>query len=371
MLNSRKDRTHAFVGRARASTYPEGHPSGWYRLLDLDEMRPGDVRALDCLGKNLVVYRGRHDASYRVLDAHCPHQGASLAGGEVVGNELACPFHHWCFDGEGRLARIPNKDETRDKLPRVGVRSYPVREHHGMLWLYHDVSGQALAAPPYEPEVIEDIADGRLVYRGRHAPGDVQMHISEFVENSVDFQHFACVHGDLTIPWTQIKVPGFGVRHEPDWYVDADVPHKAYFSDKACLKFRGRAMPKSGAQARITLFGPGGTVWFRFSLPDLGDILLFQTHLPKRDLCQEVRFRWYADPKIPRLLVWYVVGHWISQWKADVEIWENKVFRERPVLIDLDGPVHRMRKWYAQFYEAAAAPAERAHRCLPIADARG
>ncbi len=348
MFKSRKNRNHEFTGPARGDTYREGHPSGWYRVLALDEMKPGDVRALDCLDKNLVVYRGRTDGKYRVMDAHCPHQGASLAGGEVKGDKLVCPFHHWCFTGDGKLAKIPNTD----RLPRVGVRSYPVREHYGMLWMFHDVSGEALAEPPYEPERLPDVDDGTLVYRGQYAPDDVGMHISEFVENSVDFQHFAVLHGQMTLPWTQIKIPGVEIQHEPGWEVDEEHPHKAYFLDFACLKWRGKAHRSSGAHAKITLFGPGGTVWFRFSLPELGDVLLFQTHLPKTRLRQQIRFRWYADKKVPRPLVWYVVGHWISQWRADVEIWENKVFRERPVLIPLDGPVHKMRRWYKQFYES-------------------
>ena len=204
MSNSRQHRNHEFTGTARASTYREGYPSGWYRLLDLNELKPGDVRALDCLGKNLVVFRGKESGAYRVLDAHCPHQGASLAGGDVQGDNLACPFHHWCFGGDGRLKEIPNTD----KRPRVGVRSYPVREHYGMLWMFHDVSGEALDTPPYEPEPIPELEDGTFRYRGRHTVADVGMHLSEFVENSVDFQHFDVLHGDLTWPWTQIKIPG-------------------------------------------------------------------------------------------------------------------------------------------------------------------
>ena len=356
MAGSRQHRQHDFEGTDREGFYREGHPSGWYRLLDLDELRPGEVRALDCLGKNLVVFRGKETGAYRVFDAHCPHQGASLAGGEVQGDSLACPFHHWKFGGDGRLESIPNSH----KCPRVGVGSYPVREHYGMLWMYHDISGAVVETPPYEPERIPDLDDGRMRYRGRHAVRDVHMHLSEFAENSVDFQHFAVLHGDLTIPWTQIKIPGLGIEHEPGWEVDEAAPHKAYFTDFACIKWRGKAYPRSGANARITLFGPGGTVWFRFSLPDLGDIIMFQTHLPRAPLRQEIRFRWFADPKVPRPLVWYVVGHWVSQWKADVEVWENKVFRERPTLIHLDGPVHRMRRWYAQFYESSvAAPDDR------------
>lgn len=94
-------------------------------------------------------------------------------------------------------------------------------------------------------------------------------------------------------------------------------------------------------------------VIFHFTLPGLGEIILYHTHLPLEPLRQYVRFRWWATPRVPRLLVWYVVGHWVSQWKADISVWENKVFKKRPVLVPVDGPVHRMREWYRQFNRSA------------------
>ena len=47
---------------------------------------------------------------------------------------------------------------------------------------------------------------------------------------------------------------------------------------------------------------------FRITIPDLGDVLMFQTHLPLRPLEQEVHFEWFAEPRIPRVLVSYIVG---------------------------------------------------------------
>lgn len=329
------------------SAYPSAYPSGWYHLFDLDELGPGEIRELKVLGKHLVAFRGRDNNRISVLDAHCPHQGANLAGGRVQGDCLACPFHAWAFAGNGCLSSVPGLD----KIPRAKLQSYPVREHYGMLWMYHDVSGDVVD-PPYEPETLPDIDSGELRYRGKYSPRDVNMHISEFIENSVDFQHFAVLHGHLTIPWTQIKLPGFRVQHQAGWELDPDRPHVAYFLNDPYLIFRDKHLHKSGLHAKITLFGPGSTVWFRFQLPDLGDILMFQTHLPTAPLNQQVRFHYFADPKIPRPLVWYVVGHWVSQWRADLSIWENKVMRPRPVLVSLDGPVHKMRRWVKQFYEA-------------------
>jgi len=82
----------------------------------------------------------------------------------------------------------------------------------------------------------------------------------------------------------------------------------------------------------------------------LSYILFFQTHLPMQPLEQQVNFHWYADAKIPRWLVYYVVGNWVSQWRNDLDIWENKVHVAKPLLVKGDGPIHRVRKWFRQFY---------------------
>jgi hypothetical protein len=47
------------------------------------------------LGRKFAVFRGTKEAGggLGVLGAFCPHNGANLAGGDVVGVHLRCPFH--------------------------------------------------------------------------------------------------------------------------------------------------------------------------------------------------------------------------------------------------------------------------------------
>lgn len=185
--------------------------------------------------------------------------------------------------------------------------------------------------------------------RGHYDAGTVDMHLIEFAENSVDFRHFGPLHGDMRLPFLGVPLPLLGVRHEVSWEPDPERPHIAYFRDQAMLRFRERDLPWSGASAQITFMGPGGVVLFTFDIPKLGRIQLLQTHLPVEPLKQRIRFRWFAERRIPRLLVYYVVGNWISQWRIDISIWEGKIYRPRPMLTTGDGPVHRMRRWFQQF----------------------
>lgn len=342
-------RTTTAPSRSREDDYPAGFPNGWYRVASSEDVKPGGVVRVDCLGQQLVVYRGNDHDAVTVADAHCPHQGADLGvGGIVKDNCLRCPFHHWSFDRHGDVCDVP----ALDKPPRISLRTWPVVERYGSIFTYYDAANPR-AAPPYELARHEDILSGELVYRGQYRPDDVDMHLIEFAENSVDFQHFKPLHGNMLIPWTQTRIPFMTVRHDPSWEIDAQEPHIAYFHNNACLTLFDRVIPRSDASATITLFGPGGLVWFRFNIPEFGDLVLFQTHTPLEPMRQEVRFRWYANPKIPRALVAYVVGSWISNWRADITIWENKIYRRKPMLCKADGPVARMRRWFDQFYATA------------------
>ena len=49
----------------------------------------------------------------------------------------------------------------------------------------------------------------------------------------------------------------------------------------------------------------------------------------------------------------------VRQVGHDIPIWENKIYRDNPILCDGDGPIAKYRKWFKQFYvedwEAATA----------------
>jgi 3-ketosteroid 9alpha-monooxygenase subunit A len=58
------------------------------------------------------------------------------------------------------------------------------------------------------------------------------------------------------------------------------------------------------------------------------------------------------------------VARYMSNLKAgfedDIQIWENKLYREQPVLCDGDGPISQARRWYRQFYVPRQTREERA-----------
>jgi hypothetical protein len=272
----------------------------------------------------------------------------------VKAGNLQCPFHGWELAGDGSVAKIP----YAKRLPvRARQPTWPICEQYGQIFVYHrgPAAGRVVdtsAAAPYVLPRVPDIDDGRLVFRGKHDAGVVHMHLLEFAENSVDFAHFSRCTARCSCRgrgWSSRASRSATTRCGTSRPTPR-ASHLAYFKNNAVLKVLGRTVERTRASALITFYGPAGVVTFRFKIPDMGEILMFQTHLPRAPLAQQVDFHWFAEPKIPRLLVSYVIGNWVSQWRNDVDIWERKIHRARPLLVQEDGPIHRLRRWFSQFY---------------------
>lgn len=96
---------------------PPPFPNGWYVIAESKEIKSGDVKSVDCLGENFVVFRSTTTEEVFVLDAFCTHLGANLGiGGRIVNNNcIECPFHQWKFSGvDGTLQGIPYSSNTKD-----------------------------------------------------------------------------------------------------------------------------------------------------------------------------------------------------------------------------------------------------------------
>lgn len=56
----------------------------------------GRVRAIEVAGRKVALY---HTTSgFFATDNTCPHRGGPLAEGDLMGNEITCPWHLWGFD---------------------------------------------------------------------------------------------------------------------------------------------------------------------------------------------------------------------------------------------------------------------------------
>ena len=68
----------------------------FHRVANMEDLWEGDMSAFKA-GPREVLLAMRHGKVY-AYDNRCPHQGTPLSSGELRGDVLTCPAHHWQYD---------------------------------------------------------------------------------------------------------------------------------------------------------------------------------------------------------------------------------------------------------------------------------
>jgi 3-ketosteroid 9alpha-monooxygenase subunit A len=303
-------------------------PDGWYRVAASAELADGEVRPLRCFARDLVLFRAE-DGAARLFDAYCPHLGAHLGhGGRVAGAGIRCPFHGWRFDGEGRCVEVPRLERPP---PPARVRPYPVVERNGCVLAWFHAREQAPSW--WADDAREGPADEWTDWATNSY--DVRTHVQDLGENILDLPHFANVH-DLDAAEDR----RFEARFEG---------HEMIVEQSLKVTSGGQAVE---VLARTTNSGPGLSV----TSVDLGPVttLTFITQTPVDEERLELHLYFcmkrLADPDAAAAIEKLNRDFINLQFTQDIPIWEHKIYRSRPLLTAVDGPVARYREWFRQFY---------------------
>lgn len=105
----------------------------WFPICLASEVGVGQVQGFDFLDGRVVVWRGA-DGEAHVTSAFCPHMGASLEAGDVVGDRIRCAFHHWEYAGSGQCEKTAIGD-TPPKSACLFV--FPSIEKYGIVWAFN------------------------------------------------------------------------------------------------------------------------------------------------------------------------------------------------------------------------------------------
>jgi len=137
------------------STLP-GTPGGkfmrqfWTAVHRSEDLPPGHAKPIRIMGEDFTLYRGEKGGGSsgraQVFDYRCPHRGALLHLGWVEGDDLRCLYHGWKFDCSGQCVEQPAEDAGFAR--KVKARSWPTREHMGLVFAYFG-EGEPPAWPPY------------------------------------------------------------------------------------------------------------------------------------------------------------------------------------------------------------------------------
>jgi phenylpropionate dioxygenase-like ring-hydroxylating dioxygenase large terminal subunit len=181
-----------------------GLPNYWYPVAVSRSLKKKPL-AVKVLSEKIVLVRDR--GKVRALNDRCPHRGVPLsAGRKEFPGTLSCVYHGWTYDlSSGELVAALT-DGTQSPIcgkALVKVKTYPVEERAGMIWVYvGDVP-----APPIEEDIPEEFL----------APDAVVEPVVEVrkgnwryaMENAVDEAHTRYLHRNAlfiffrTIPGSQ------------------------------------------------------------------------------------------------------------------------------------------------------------------------
>ena len=162
---------------------PQLAVQSWYVVALSEAIKRGQAVSCRLLDRGIAVYRGE-DGVVRALDARCPHLGANLGLGTVVGNSLRCAFHHWRFAGDGRCAGVPSMDSP----PHFArTFSYPTEERYGAVWIFN-------GPKPLFPIPSFSGWNERELLWSILKPKVLSCHPHVVACNGLDVQHFRTVH---------------------------------------------------------------------------------------------------------------------------------------------------------------------------------
>jgi hypothetical protein len=265
-------------------------------------------------------------------------------GGRVVGETLRCPFHGFCFDSRGTCTSTP----YGSRPPRVRARAREIREHGGVVMMWHAADG---SPPSWEVPVLEPAGYGRL---RTHLWPRLRSHPQETTENSVDLGHLSVVHGYREVEMVgalRLEGPYLNARYvieRRNPFLPGLPPLEAIFDIHVHglgYSFIQVEVPQQGLKSRH----------FVFATPLDGEHIALRAAIALDESTFEPARVAKPFAVLPRKVASEIVGSlalraYIHDIAQDFDIWEHKRYIQPPALAEGDGPVGRYRRWCQQFY---------------------
>jgi phenylpropionate dioxygenase-like ring-hydroxylating dioxygenase large terminal subunit len=180
----------------------------WYPVCMSTELGEGKVLGTTFLDGRIVVFRGESGKA-QVLSAYCPHLGADLAAGSVVGENIRCAFHHWEYNQEGACMKTGPGDPPP---PNACLFRFPTVERYGLIWAFN--GEEPLFNLPDFP-----YPDDELVLRVEEHEEVFPVDPWVICCNTPDVQHIRVVHGfqfDKGDPAEKMELTDYSMMYDFD-----------------------------------------------------------------------------------------------------------------------------------------------------------
>ncbi|WP_336213177.1 Rieske 2Fe-2S domain-containing protein [Nonomuraea sp. LPB2021202275-12-8] len=240
---------HDNPGRRDWKTWPHydaaacGFRGYWYPVTWSSHLT-GTPAAFQICGEKITLIRDRGSA-YALHD-RCPHRGIPLSmGSRQFPGTLSCAYHGWTFDlADGVLKAVITDGPDSRICGKVRVRTYPVEERLGMVWVYMPIGAEQ--PHPIDEQLPEELVAHAFVMGGRIDPRPGNWRFA--CENGYDEGHAKYLH--RTSMWRLFKAMPvwnltrierrdrwiYRVQEEQFW--SADFPGLGTWSNRRWWKLR-------------------------------------------------------------------------------------------------------------------------------------
>lgn len=251
------------LGRLDWSTWPKyeaavlGFRNYWYPVTWSRKVTDKPI-AVTVLGEKIMLIRDK--GRVRALNDRCPHRGVPLShpmsSREFPGSSTwSCCYHGWTFDLEtGVLVAAITDGPDSPICGRVAVRTYPVEERLGLVWVF---IGDG-PPPPVEDDIPSELLQPGVEVQGRTSIRDGNWRFA--AENGFDDGHAKYLHRKtlwtlrrLMPAWTRIHIEsdpeGWITRKADEVHYETEYPNLGVWPRRPPWRTRGRG----GARTSIRL----------------------------------------------------------------------------------------------------------------------
>ncbi len=85
-------------------------------VMKKEDLSPGEGKTLIVNGRSVAIFNV--EGTYYAIDNTCAHRGGPVGEGDLEGEIVTCPWHHWGYNVKTGVSPIN---------PDARVQTYPVR----------------------------------------------------------------------------------------------------------------------------------------------------------------------------------------------------------------------------------------------------
>ncbi|BAY14583.1 Rieske [2Fe-2S] domain-containing protein [Anabaenopsis circularis NIES-21] len=107
----------------------------WYPIAFVQDLPKEYPYRFSLYDEPLVLFTNQ-DGKLGCLTDRCSHRAARLSDGQIINGKIECLYHGWQFGTDGQCLHIPQLPEDAKIPANACVKSFPIVERQGIVWMW-------------------------------------------------------------------------------------------------------------------------------------------------------------------------------------------------------------------------------------------